>query len=496
LNIKTIYLYFALLASFILNSQIKSEPVAKFSFNNKSNKNDISGQPIKLVGVNYTSDRFGNENNAVFFSGNKGSYVNLGTYKSLKHRVASISLWVKIEHPDMSGTGAKYNPIIITKCNPTDDFYESYAMYYMLESKKLVAACAKDSTRDIGIFSKDTAVLNKWLHLVMTYNEEEMSFYVNGELQGSFHKNFETKFLEGDSVIVGLTANKKNNRWLIGSVDDIEFYDKVLTLEEIRELYKADDPNKDKLFLHKLLFGLGLFLFIICLIFTIRYYIKFALKKEKERLELSNKLLENELRIHRALMNPHFIFNSLNTLNHYILTNNNEVASDYLVKFSKLIRKILDSNLSDTILLEQEIELIHRYLEIESLRFKENIMHQVIIDPAIVSSSITIPIMMVQPFIENSVWHGLRDKIGEKTITVTFLLHKEKYILCIIEDNGTGRKMKEQTLSGKKSLATSFVSQRLELLNKIHNLNCTLNIIDKENNQGTIVEIVLPILNK
>ncbi|MDP1801162.1 MAG: histidine kinase [Bacteroidota bacterium] len=491
-----LYTFLFVLSAIALNSQTRSTPVVKFLFNNKSDLDESNKLKAKLVGINFTTDRFGNDNNAIFFSGNAGSYVNLGTSKLLKQRAGSISLWLKIEHPVMSGTGAKYNPIIITKCNPSSDFYESYALYYMLDSKKIVAVCAKDSTRDIGIFSKNTSWQNKWQHLVMTYNDERMSFYVDGQLQDAFPKNFETKFLEGDSVLVGLTGNKKNNRWLIGSVDEIAFYEKVLTPAEIQELYNAPDPNTNKIIINRILICLSILTLAIALYFLIKYKFKIAVQKEKARLELNNKLLETELRVNRALMNPHFIFNSLNTLNHYILTNNNEIASDYLVKFSKLIRKILDSNMSDTISLEQEIELIHGYLEIEGLRFKEDIKYELNIDPAIISSSVIIPIMMIQPFIENSVWHGLRDKTGDKIIRISFSLLDNNYIECTIDDNGTGRKKKEPNPLEKKSLATGFVIQRLELLNKIHNLNCSLTIADKENGAGTIVKIILPILNK
>ncbi|MBL7910141.1 MAG: histidine kinase [Bacteroidia bacterium] len=496
MKIIKLYVFLFVLSAITLNSQTQSSPAAKFLFNNKSDLDLVNNLKARLVGVNFTTDRFGNENNALFFSGNAGSYVNLGSSKLLKQRAGSISLWIKIEHPVMSGTGAKYNPILITKCNPSDDFYESYAIYYMLETKKIVAVCAKDSTRDIGVFSKSSSTQNNWQHLVMTYNDDVMSFYIDSELQGSFPKNFETKFLEGDSVLLGLTGNKKNNRWLIGSVDDVAFYDKVLTSAEIKDLYNAPDPNTNKIILNRILLCFSILILAIGLFFIIKYRFKIALQKEKARLELNNKLLETELRVNRALMNPHFVFNSLNTLNHYILTNNNEIASDYLVKFSKLIRKILDSNMSDTISLEQEIELIHGYLEIEGLRFKEDIKYELNIDPAIIPSSVIIPIMMIQPFIENSVWHGLRDKTGDKIIRISFYLFNNNYIECTIDDNGTGRKKKEPNPLEKKSLATGFVIQRLELLNKIHNLNCSLTIADKENGAGTIVKIILPILNK
>ncbi len=395
-----------------------------------------------------------------------------------------------------SGIGREYNPILLTKSSNKEDFYEAYGIYYLLDGKKLVALSTLDSSKEVVLFYMDTIKLSKWYHLVISYDANLFCFYVNGKLESKFPKKFVTQFLSSDSVLIGSTGSKKNHRFLNATVDDIEFYDRVLTDKEVQELYNAPNPNKNKIVINWVLAGVSLLLLFIIIILYIKYYIKTILKKEKQRLELSNKLLENELRINRALMNPHFVFNSLNTLNHYILTNNNDIASDYLVKFSKLIRKILDSNVSDNISLEHEIDLIHGYLEIEGMRFKEDIKYELLIDPKIIASTIIIPIMMVQPFIENSVWHGLRDKKGDKIIRISFSQTDEKYIECVIDDNGTGRKKKEPNELEKKSLATGFVMQRLELLNKIYNLTCSLTITDKENGTGTNVKLILPILNK
>lgn len=355
---------------------------------------------------------------------------------------------------------------------------------------------SQDSTREVGLFYLKAFERNKWHHVVIAYNNENFWMYVNGKLEGKISKNFETKFLETDSVMLGTTANKKNMRFLIGMIDDVEFYDRVLTENEVAELYNAPDPNRGRIIFKKSLLILLIGSILSLLYLLVHYYIKVSLRKGRQRLELANLLLENELRINRALMNPHFVFNSLNTLHNYILMNNVDQASNYLIKFSKLIRKILDSNLSDTISLEMEIELIQRYMEIESLRFNEHLKHAIIVDPSIGSVSITIPIMMIQPFIENAVWHGFKDKSGDKMVTVSFSLHEEKYLKCVIEDNGTGRKKRDLNSIEKKSLGTGFVQQRINLLNRIHNLNASLTIIDKANNEGTIVTLVLPILNK
>ncbi len=478
------------------SAQNQKGPIARFTFNYGSAEDEINHRPIKSVGVSPTVDRFGNENCAVFFYGNSYSYINLGSHSELKPKEGSISLWVKMEHKMWAGTGAYYNPIIITKNTGTDDFYESYAIYYMLESERLATGSALDSTRDFGIYSNTKFERNIWHHLVFCYNFDRARLYIDGALQAETSKKFETKFLPGDSVMLGVTANKKNNRSFNGIIDDVEFYDRFLTPEEVLDLYNAPDPNKKRVLIKRMSVVLGVVLLLLVTYLLIRRYLKASIRKGKEKLELANKLLENELRINRAMMNPHFVFNAMNTLHGHIIKQDYEKASDYLVKFSRLIRKILDSNMSDTLTLETEIEILERYLEIETLRFREHIFTRISVEPPLHPSVVCIPIMMLQPFVENSVWHGLRNKEGHKEIRITFSLYEEKYVKCTIEDNGIGREKSRQPHSARKSLATNFIEQRLELLNKIHGTQAALSIEDKPNGQGTIVTITLPIINR
>lgn len=497
LQIRLIYFFFLFALTSLLSAQKLPEPVAKFSFNNKSDEDEISHKKPKLVNTKFVEDRFGNAESALNLFGDHDSYVNLGNYPALKNRSGSISTWIRISSIMYSGTGIPANPVIATRNCACSDYNEAYAIYLNTDAKKFDGIMSNDSLKQINL---QGASVNfeayKWYHLVLTYNDDSASLYMNGKQEISVGKKFKSHFEPTDSVIVGIIYNAKNKRVLRGTVDDIYIYDKVLTPGEVRLLYNAPNPNKNQIILEKILIALAILGILFMIYLFIRYRFNLSLKREKERLGLSNTLLEHELRVNRALMNPHFMFNSLNTLHHYILTNNIETASHYLVKFSKLIRKILDSNMSDTILLEQEIELLDNYLEIESLRFKEHIHYSISKTPDVVPAAITIPIMMLQPFIENSVWHGLRDKVGEKTISISFSLRGEGYVECVIEDNGTGRKPRPRMPSGKKSLATNFVMQRLALLNKIYGLHCELDIIDKEEGKGTIVKIVLPILNK
>lgn len=489
-----IYFFLVFCFSGTLYAQTCKAPVAGFYFNEYSSEDDSGHLKARLVGVNFTDDRFGNEGNAVFMSGNKFSYISLGNDPRLKQKNGSVSLWVKIEYRMWSGKGVECNPVIVTKYTNLDDFFESYAIYYMLRTKKLVAFSTQDSTHESGIQSLNTFKLNQWHHLVLSYNYNTLRFYIDGELQGKMDKKFETKFISTDSVMIGSIANQRNDRFLNGAVDDITFYDYVLTDDEVSALYDAPNPNTAKVILNWILKAVA----ILAIIYIIYLYIWFrtrkAVKKEKARLELDYKLLQTELRVNRASMNPHFLFNSLNTLHSFILEEELHDAADYLVKFSKLIRKTLESNMQESISLKLEIELLERYLEIENMRFEENIRYTFITTDSMNTSALHVPIMMLQPFLENAIWHGLLKKDGDKIITVSFSVQKEKYIYCEIEDNGAGRRQKGADPVEKTSMATGFILQRLELLNKIHQLKCALLIEDKPDHTGTIIKLTLPIL--
>jgi len=195
-----------------------------------------------------------------------------------------------------------------------------------------------------------------------------VGFYLDGKEIGKINKKFESKFLEGDSILIGTLSGQKNVRFFNGAIDDIEIYNTVLKDEEIAELYNAPNPNENGVILN---WGLIIFAIVLILglsIWFIRWRISSLLKKEKERSQLLNHALEQEIKMLKAQMDPHFIFNSLNTILQFIITKENEKAELYLTKFSKLIRKILVSNTHESISLEDELDILKKYLEIESLR--------------------------------------------------------------------------------------------------------------------------------
>lgn len=244
--------------------------------------------------------------------------------------------------------------------------------------------------------------------------------------------------MSGDSIIIGNSANKKNERYLCGSVDDISIYDRVISREEVSVLYEAPNPNRYNIYFKWLtaLFVFVIILLIISKVISRRLQIK--LKKEQEKNEITAKLNKLETKVIRTQMNPHFMFNSLNTLQRFILEKDMDSAHLYLTKFSKLLRKILESSTSDSMSLSEEIEILNHYVELECLRSENSFSYQ-IINKVQNPEKTLIPIMLVQPFVENAIWHGLMAKKENRQLTVTFESFDDARISCTVDDTGVGR---------------------------------------------------------
>lgn len=208
-------------------------------------------------------------------------------------------------------------------------------------------------------------------------------------------------------------------------------------------------------------------------------------KSEDEKLKSLTLSFENEISLLkleslRSQMNPHFIFNALNSIKVYLIENDKEKAIYYLNKFSKLIRKILEGSRSDSISLEEELETIELYMSIENIRFDHKINFK-ISNQEVNLTSVKVPALILQPFIENSLWHGLMLSNNDKNIKIQVFQNNNKINLNII-DNGIGR-TKAQENSAKKSykkdsLGLQFTKERLDYFNKKLKTNYSFEIID------------------
>jgi two-component sensor histidine kinase len=466
------------------------------------NIDDTKKHKFRCYTTSFIEDRFGNENCARYLQGAQGSYINLGTSDILKPKKGSVSLWINIEHPMLHGMGIESNPILFTRSHEEEDHNEAYYIGYDFESKDLNVNTTISKEKQITMYTTKPFALRRWHHIVITYDNDYLTFYLNGELENKLAKNFESVFLQGDSILIGNRSSEKNRRFFNGAIDDIEIYNRVLDQAEVNELYNAPDPNRNSIILKWCLFGCLIVLIALAIIWYVRFRIRYLVKKEKERNQLIHHAMEQEIKMLKAQMDPHFIFNSLNTILQFIITQQNDKAEIYLTKFSKLIRKILESNTHETISLADELEILKKYLEIEALRFDEFIISDIHIGLDIDVQNIFIPHMMIQPFVENSIWHGLLAKKGEKILKLEFEKKDDNTLLCIIEDNGVGRTKSglAKRIEDNVSLAINFIEQRLELMSKKYNASYSLELIDKVNEKdeslGTRVEITMPMLKK
>ena len=187
------------------------------------------------------------------------------------------------------------------------------------------------------------------------------------------------------------------------------------------------------------------------------------LKSDKKLLTLEQSMLPSQ-------MNPHFLFNSLNSIKLYIINNEKKNAVHYLNKFSKLVRKILESSSVREIPLAEELETIELYMTIENIRFSNEIDFKIIVDEGIDPHIVKIPSLILQPFLENALWHGLSSKEGEKSILLQISKDKEGYINISITDNGVGReaaeKLKESKVLKRKSVGIDITKERLANFSK------------------------------
>ena len=237
---------------------------------------------------------------------------------------------------------------------------------------------------------------------------------------------------------------------------------------------------------------------VLVLVTVIFVFVRKRIARIRKEAMLKQLKAEAEMKALRAQMNPHFIFNCMNTIDAYIHQNNTAKASGFLNKFSQLIRATLENSQYPFISLRKEMEALQLYITLEEQRHNNNFTYRLEIPDSILSKGYKIPPLLIQPYVENAILHGLRHKAGDGLLKITFS-EKENYLCCTIEDNGIGRKAAaaisaEKKLHSHQSLGTKISSNRLEAINYLHQVSSSVEITDKNNNgeTGVIVNLFLP----
>lgn len=229
-------------------------------------------------------------------------------------------------------------------------------------------------------------------------------------------------------------------------------------------------------------------------------YLRYRMKQQKIKVDLERKNMEIEQRLLRSQMNPHFIFNSLNSINSYILINDHQTAQVFLTKFSELIRLILENSRKSMISLEDEIRTLQLNLELEQSRFTDAFQFSITIEPDMILQDTYVPPMLIQPFVENAILHGLSNKKEKGQIDIE-LKKSGQMLLATVSDNGIGRAKAGENSETRRSkihqsLGLQLTKERLSLLSSKFRQNFHFSIVDLKDDQdnaaGTLVNIYLP----
>lgn len=240
--------------------------------------------------------------------------------------------------------------------------------------------------------------------------------------------------------------------------------------------------------------------FTVYLVFKIR--LNNIKNKQQKDFERKVEISKIELKALRSQMNPHFVFNSLNSIQHYIFNSKSDEAVKYLNKFAKLMRVILNNSDKPTVAIEDDLEALKLYLELEQMRFEDKFEYKIEIDDNVDLDYDVMPPMLLQPYVENAILHGLTPK-KEKGLLHIRISSENNFIVCTITDNGIGRKKSaeiKRTMPGNKhkSLGMKITEERLRILNEISQSEHSVQITDLENEDGsalgTKVELYVPIL--
>lgn len=265
-----------------------------------------------------------------------------------------------------------------------------------------------------------------------------------------------------------------------------------ITEGKIRQLEK-EKSLKDELITKKNTFNYFLIGSVILLLLLFLFIVKSLFSIKTKNKEIALQSLRRE-------MNPHFIFNSLNSVNQFISENKELEANKYLTSYSTLMRDMMENSNKDFIILDKEVEQLKKYLDLEHLRFQDKFDFKITVDKDLDTESVFVPNMIIQPHLENAIWHGLRYLDKKGFLHLQFQYYNEK-VIVVIEDNGIGltksQELKTNNQKVHESRGLNNTKERISLLNELYKKNISFAIKEKElPESGTIVEIIFPLIDR
>ena len=322
----------------------------------------------------------------------------------------------------------------------------------------------KDAKRKLSEAYKASGDFEKALKAYEEYTKSVEELYIKKEQQITQSARFSKKIAENQNRITSLESDRE--------------------LSESKYQLNEEQNKRQKLIIYSLIGGLALLLFMAYLMYK---YIK--------QQRLANNLLA--LKSLRSQMNPHFIFNALNSVNSFIATNDERTANKYLSDFSQLMRAVLENSEEDFIPLKKEIELLELYTKLEHFRFQDKFDYNISVDENIDVNEFQIPPMLLQPYIENAVWHGLRYKEEKGKLDIAITKKNKDEIVITIADDGIGREkskaLKTENQQKQNSKGMGNIKKRVSILNEMYKDKVDVFIDDyqAEGDTGTKVVVTL-----
>lgn len=325
-------------------------------------------------------------------------------------------------------------------------------------------------------------------------------------LYKKMHKNDSAYYFMAQFIDLKDSVTNKQFLWkLTNYTKETDFKKQI---EQVALLAKDNNIKKEKLKNEALIkWSLAIGLLVIAMSSVIVFR-SITLKRKNEKLRsesdqavLKQNAAELEMQALRAQMNPHFIFNSLNSINRFILQNNRQQASEYLTKFSRLVRMILQNSQASLITLESELESLSLYLEMEALRFNHHFTYKVSVPPDLDLSGLKVPPLIIQPYTENAIWHGLMHKEEKGHLDIE-LWQENDHLFFKITDDGVGRKqsahLSSKSATKYKSLGLKITADRIAILQQINKHESPVKINDllhaDGSAAGTEVIIKIPVI--
>ena len=436
--------------------------------------------------------------------GTKGSGIYRITINHLENGSSTIRNWNQVH-------GLLSNEINHIFTNDTAAFVSTNLGLNIIQYKqcKINDSPPPVYIEQIKINNKDTLLLNSYN---LPHNENSLNIKLTG-LTYKAHGNVMYKYR--------LKGSQNDTNWIYTSNRHIQlsyvspgnytFQAKAINENNI----ESETPAEFALIINPPFWRTKWFIVVVALtiiLFTsiiLFMFYRIRIREINKRNELEKEFIKNKNKFQREIekyrqqalsqqMNPHFIFNSLNSIQYFIYQNEKALSNKYLTKFSQLIRIILENSQHYIIPIKDEFSALRLYLELEEMRLNGKLSFSIDIDSEIDTSFFQIPPLLIQPFVENAIWHGLVHKKNSGRITIKFI-NKEKVFLCSIEDDGVGRKFSKEIQQKKqklhKSLGSKITQRRLELFSSTYGKQMTIKYTDLCENPettGTRVDIEIP----